>query len=168
MLPLMFLFLGFSACDRSDSPHMGALKNDGKVAWRHISEGLRDAAENNKKLFVYVYTDWCSWCKRMEREVFSSDTIAEYMNTNYIPVALDAESSRKVTFGGREMTEQQLASELGADGFPTHIFLNASGERITMVRGYMPADRFIHVLSFIAEDHYRYVDWEEYLEKQAG
>jgi thioredoxin-related protein len=157
----MILSIGSLACSDGES-NRSAVKNDGKISWKNIEEAAEVARLQNKKLFVYVHTDWCSWCRRMEEETFSNDAVAEYMNDKFIPVSLDAESQRRVTFNGQRMTEQAVAAEFGVEGFPTHIFLTSDGEPIRIAPGYLPPDRFIDVLSFIAEDHYRYMNWEEY------
>ena len=33
---------------------------------------------------VDVYTDWCGWCKKMDKETFNHPVIAKYINENYI------------------------------------------------------------------------------------
>ncbi len=158
---------GFIACGQSDS---NATTNKGNdlIPWTNIQDGAEQALNENKKLYVYVYTDWCSWCKRMEEETFADESVANYMNDKYVPVSLDAESQKQVRFNGQRMSEQDVASTLGAEGFPTHVFLTSDGEPVTIAPGYLPPERFINVLSFIAEDHYKNMDWEEYVSQQEG
>ncbi len=159
---LFVVSLGFLACVQTESD-AAATRDEGKISWKNIEQAAETAGNQNKKIFVYVHTDWCTWCKRMEEETFSNNDVAEYMNDKFMPVALDAESQKQVKFNGQQMTEQDVASMFGVEGFPTHIFLNSNGEPITIAPGYMPPDRFIKVLSFIAEDHYKHTEWEEYV-----
>jgi thioredoxin-related protein len=168
LIALFVSIIGFTACGENNNAAQSVKKGDGKIAWQNIETGIESARLQEKKLFVYVYTDWCSWCRRMEDEVFSNDRVAEYMNDKYIPVALDAESQQQVRFDGRNVTEQQVASMLGVEGFPTSIFMSPAGEPITVAPGYLPPDRFINVLSYIADDHYRHTEWEEYMDRQGG
>lgn len=162
---LFAVTFGLTACGETESDAR-ALNSNSKISWKDIEEATKTAGEQDRKLFVYVHTDWCSWCKKMEDETFADDAVAEYMNRNFEPVEIDAESQRQVTFNGRQMTEQEVASTLGVEGFPTHVFMNSAGEPITVAPGYMPPERFIHVLSYIAEDYYQHTDWEEYLNQQ--
>jgi len=166
---LFIISFTFLACGEGESDvYTSTTTGDGNIAWANIQEGIEKAQSENKKLLVYVHTDWCSWCKRMEEETFADESVAAYMNDNFVPVTLDAESEKIVRYNGQEMSEEQVAQSLGVEGFPTHIFLTSNGEPLTIMPGYMPPDRFINVLSFIAEDHYLDTEWEDYLEQQAS
>lgn len=162
---LLTAALVMSACHRQESGTV-AIKGAGKIAWEDVETAAQTAQLQNKKLFIYVHTDWCSWCRKMEEETFTSDDIAQYLNDKYIAVHLDAESQQQVEFNGQRVSEQDLASTLGAQGYPSNIFLTSNGETITIAPGYMPPDRFIKVLSFIAEDYYKQMNWDEYTEQK--
>jgi thioredoxin-related protein len=158
--------LAFYGCEGSSGG--SAKKGDGKIAWQKVDAGMQYSRSNNKKLFMYVYTDWCSYCKKMENEVFSDDKVAAYLNENFTPVAIDAESRTRIRFGSDEMTEQEYAAMLGVQGFPTHVFMTADGEPITLAPGYIPAENFLKVLSYIAEDHYLHMSWDAFLTREEG
>lgn len=164
---LLIATLGMIAC-QEDETGATALKADGKIGWKDVETAAKTAQSQDKKLFVYIHTDWCSWCRKMEEETFSSDDVAEYLNDKFIPVHLDAESQHQVIFNGQQISKQDLAVALGAQGYPSNIFLTSNGETITIAPGYMPPDRFLKVLSFIAEDHYEHTKWEEYSKQEGG
>ncbi len=157
----------FIACGQSETD-AASNKSNSKISWTNIQDGAEKALNDDKMIFVYVHTDWCSWCKKMEEETFSDEAIVNYMNDKFVPVSLDAESQKQVRFNGQQMSEQEVASTLGAEGFPTHVFLTSEGQPVTVAPGYLPPERFINVLSFIAEDHYKNMDWEDYVGQQEG
>ncbi len=160
---LLIAVLGFIAC-HEDERESTALQAESKIAWKDVETAANTALSDNKKLFVYVHTDWCSWCRKMEQETFSSDNVSEYLNDKFVPVHLDAESQNQVVFNGQRMSEQDLAATLGAQGYPSNIFLTSNGETITIAPGYLPPDRFLKVLSFIADEYYKNMNWDDYLE----
>jgi thioredoxin-related protein len=144
------------------------LRTNDKITWESMQDAGIKAQNENKKILVYVYTDWCSWCRKMEGEVFTDAGVAEMLNSTFIPVALNAESGSKVMFNGMNTSEKELAQMFGVRGFPTTLFLTASGDPITVAPGFIPADRFVNVMKFIGEDHYKSMQWEEFLLKHGG
>ena len=41
---------------------------------------------NTKKVFIDVYTDWCGWCKKMDKDTFQNPEVAQYMQENFYMV----------------------------------------------------------------------------------
>ena len=133
-----------------------------KLQWFSFEKGMAEAKKTNKKLLVDVYTDWCGWCKRMDAETYANSVVSGYLGEKYVVVKLNAESSDKQSYKGRQYTEQQLAGEFGVTGYPTTLFFTADGKPITGLPGYADADNFKTILSYIAEDHYTKTKFEDY------
>src|SRR5947207_7468946 len=113
------------------SPAAGAAT--GEVQWARWDTGLKSASASNRPILVDVYTDWCGWCKRMDRDVYSRDDVRAYLNQHFILVRLNAESADEASFGGRTLTSRALAQQLRVSGYPTTIFLKANGDHIANV-----------------------------------
>ena len=124
-----------------------------ELAWLGWNQGIAEASATKRPLLVDVYTDWCGWCKRMDRDVYSRDDVRGYLNRYFVVVRLNAESTDEARFGGRTLTSRALAQQLRVSGYPTTIFLRSNGEHIANVPGYIPADRFKLMLQYIGEDH---------------
>jgi len=138
------------------------------LGWLNWDQGMSEASVTGRPILVDVYTDWCGWCKRMDRDVYARDDVREYLNRHFILVKLNAESPEVARFGDRTLTSRALAQQLRVSGYPTTIFLKSSGEHIANVPGYVPAERFMRMLRYIGEDHIgRGVSWQEY-EKSAA
>ena len=139
----------------------------GPVGWVNWNQGISEAAITKRPILVDVYTDWCGWCKRMDKDVYSRDDVREYLSKNFITVKLNAESAEEARYKDRTLTSRALAQQLRVSGYPTTIFLRANLEHMGNVPGYIPADRFLRLLRYIGEDHIgRGVSWQEF-EKSA-
>ena len=121
--------------------------------WRSWNEGLRQAAATGRPVLVDVYTSWCGWCRRMDRDVYSRDDVAHYLRDRYVTVRLDAESPEAAEYLGHRYTSAQIAQHFQVSGYPTTIFLRASGEHMANVPGYVEGDRFLLLLRYVAEGH---------------
>lgn len=82
-------------------------QHSGPVQWLSIDEAYKKYEENPKPIFIDVYTDWCGWCKRMDATTFQDMEIANYLNTYFYPVKLDAETKEKINFKGRVYENSQ-------------------------------------------------------------
>jgi thioredoxin-related protein len=137
------------------------------IVWRSFDDGIALAGQTNKKLLVDVYTDWCSWCKKMDVEVYTNKDVARMLNERFVAVKLNAESSKPVTYKGRSFRESDLARELGVTGYPTTVFFDEHSDPITSLPGYSPAADFANILGFIGQDYYKSVTYQEYLSQTA-
>jgi thioredoxin-related protein len=140
----------------SENPAAAAIK------WHSFDEGVALARQENKKILVDVYTDWCVWCKKMDKDVYTNGVVGQAMTTNFIAVKLNAESQKGVTFDGRPMDESSLAGTMGVTGYPTVVFLDPAAKPITKISGYMEPREFASVLHFVGEDHYKTKSFQDY------
>jgi thioredoxin-related protein len=150
------VFLTSSGGDTTVSPPATEVK------WHSFDEGVALARQENKKILVDVYTDWCVWCKKMDKEVYTNGMVGQTMTSNFIAVKLSAESQKGVTFEGATMSEASLAGSMGVTGYPTVVFLDPSAKPITKISGYMEPKEFASVLRFISEDHYKTKSFQDY------
>ena len=145
-----------------------------KIQWMSIEEAyaLTLTEASPKKIFIDVYTDWCGWCKRMDKATFQNPEVAAYMNEHYYNVKFDAEQKESIEMLGNtfEFVPQgkrgyhELAAALlnGKMSYPTVIFMNDKFEMLSPVPGYQEAPAFLKVASFFGNDSYKTVPWEEY------
>ena len=133
-----------------------------ELEWRTFNRGLTEARSTHKKIMLDVYTDWCKWCKKLDSEVYSEDKVAAYLKKEFVVIKLNAESDQQLTYKGKRSSEMQLAHAFGVEGYPTIIFLDPNGDNITSIPGFVPAEKFLPILHYIGEDHYKSMSWEDY------
>lgn len=87
------------------------------------------AAEQKPLLLDFTGSDWCGWCIKLEKEVFSQKAFKEFAADNLVLVELDFPR-------GEEQSEdlkaqnKALAEKYGIRGFPTILVLSPEGELI--------------------------------------
>ena len=84
-----------------------AQKHKGPINWLTLEQADSLYKIKPKPMFIDVYTDWCGWCKRMDATTFQDKGIANYLNSNYYPVKLDAETKDSIMFLGHQYTNSQ-------------------------------------------------------------
>lgn len=99
-------------------------------------ELLVSARENNKLIFVDVYTEWCGPCKSMDQFVFTQPTVGTAYNTNFLNYKIDAEKGEGI----------HLAKLYGVGAYPTFLFLNSMGQLVHKAVGERDAQRFVQLI----------------------
>jgi len=121
--------------------------------WRTWDRGLSEAVAAGRPVLVDVYTDWCGWCKRMDRDVYARQDVQDYLARKFVTVKLDAESNQAARYETRTWTSRTLARRLGVTGYPTTLFLDSKGGHPEIVPGYLPPDRFLLLLRYFGDGH---------------
>jgi thioredoxin-related protein len=100
MLVMRIIFIVFTLAIITSNT-ANAQKHAGPIKWFSLQEADSLYQTNPKPLFIDVYTDWCGWCKRMDATTFQDKSIANYLNSNFYPVKLDAETNDSIRFQGK-------------------------------------------------------------------
>lgn len=132
---------------------IGTASAGGRSLWRDWNTGLKEAGASGRPILVDVYTEWCGWCKRMERDVYQRGDVRDYLARRFVTVKIDAEAAAPARYQGKTYTSRSLAARFRVSGYPTTIFLRSDGEHLANVPGYVPADRFLLLLRYIGDGH---------------
>jgi thioredoxin-related protein len=120
-----------------------------------FNEGLGKAKRDKKPILLEFYTDWCVYCKKFQRETIANRKVAKMLAERFVYVRLNAENSKdQLRFMGQSLSSLELARSFGIRGYPSLAFLDTEGKPITMIHGFVPADRFFPVLDYIAQKCY--------------
>jgi len=132
-----------------------------------FNDALKAAKKENKKVIVDIYTDWCGWCKKMDREAYSNAGIKKIINDNFIYVKLNAEGNGVNNYNGKSYTDGELAEYFQVTGYPTTVFLDSKGNviefyydnnRMNNLPGYFETKDFEKVLEYIKDEKYKTTD----------
>ena len=117
------------------------------INWLTVEEAQALSEKEPRKIIMDVYTDWCGWCKKMDKTTFADEEVAQYVNENFYAVKLKADSKDKVTFKGKEFSKGELAKAFRVSGYPTIVFFDKSFSKFQPVSGYRSANDFLALLA---------------------
>src|SRR6056297_3651378 len=142
-----------------------------QVQWMDMETALEMQKEQPRTIFVDLYTDWCGWCKKLDKETFSNPTIANYLNTHFYPVKFDAEGNDTIDFHGKTYTNKgkgrrpthELALLLtnNKPSYPSMVFIDEDGKP-NKISGYMDVQKLEPILVYFAERIYKTCPYKNY------
>ena len=100
------------------------LQAQDQIQWLKFEEAIAANANNPKMILVDVYTDWCGWCKKMDKETFTDPQVIAHFQKNFYAVKLNAEDTkRKFPFMGRTFTEAEMAASMRVNSYPNFVVI---------------------------------------------
>ncbi len=85
--------------------------------------------ENKLVLLDFTGSDWCGWCIKLNKEVFSTPEFAEYAKKNLVLVEVDFPRKKELSEAQKSANEA-LSKKYDIKGFPTLILLDGSGKKL--------------------------------------
>lgn len=92
-------------------------------------EAIALAKKEDKLLFMDAYTNWCGWCKELDKRTFSNKKLADYMNSHFVILKMDMESKAGVP----------LAKKFKVNAYPTLLFINDKEKVTHRIEGFLDA-----------------------------
>jgi protein disulfide-isomerase len=108
-------------------------------SWSTDLPAAQAQAKKEKKLVVMNFTgsDWCGWCKKLQKEVFTTKEWETFAKEKLVLVEVDFPNAKKQSAELKSANEA-LKAKYKAAGFPTIVVLNGEGKEVWRQRGYMP------------------------------
>jgi thioredoxin-related protein len=174
ILLIVFLLTGVSWSDTVTNDGQIIKSTDSKkvsaknavLAWLTYDEGLKQAKESGKNVFLEFTSDRCGYCRKMHATTFKDLEIISMLNDNFVAVSVNGNSRDSVKIDGLVSTERGVARDYRVSAYPTFWFLTPEGERITTFMGYQDKDFLYPVLDYMKDDSYKTVKFEDYLKQQ--
>jgi len=104
-----------------------------------FEQASAQAERTGKAVFIDFFTTWCGPCKRLDAETWPDPSVRAWIEERTIPIKLDAE------------IETDLAKRYAVRGYPTLLFVDASGQEIERLIGFLPPEDFLEQAGIILD-----------------
>lgn len=109
------------------------------LPWKHSwAEATTAAKPRDAIIMVDVYTDWCRWCKVLDAQTFGDSRVQKELG-DLVLLKLNAEKGEGIAFNTKH----------GVRSYPTVLFLDAAGQEVERLTGFVNAEVFLTRLAEI-------------------
>jgi len=137
---LSLLMLFFASCASAQT----------KTWNQDFKKAMAESQKTGKPILVdFAGSDWCSWCIRLEKEVFSRPAFQKYAKKNLVLMLADFPRKKKLSAEVIAQNEE-LSKKYSIEGYPTVVLLSSKGETLG-VTGYQQggAEKYVEHLKGI-------------------
>ena len=106
----------------------------GKPVWLNVDEGMHAGKVLKKYAVADFYTDWCGWCKILDKTTFKDAGVESFLAKNAVCMKVNSEDGK---------TGSALSEKFEVSGWPTVILFDPAGREVDRISGYMPAPQFL-------------------------
>lgn len=105
-----------------------------EIKWeKDLATAIKKAKSKNLPIMIDIYTDWCSWCKELDKNTYANEKVIETAK-KIVSVKLNPETSKE---------GEEIAKKYRVKGYPTILFINADGFVLENVGGYVEGEKFV-------------------------
>ncbi|MBI3948604.1 MAG: thioredoxin family protein [Armatimonadetes bacterium] len=113
------------------------------ISWgSSVKDALTEAARDGRLVMIGFSDEDCTWCDRMDGETLASPEVIE-MAKRFVPVRIEVDKT------------PEAAREYGIEGVPSFVFLEAPGDEVARMEGFMPAPAFVARLNEVLGEQER-------------
>lgn len=81
------------------------------IHWKTWSELETAFNEKPKPVILFFHAEWCAYCKKIEREVFTKQKVVDEINGEYYAVQMDVETRDTITFNHKIFVNRQSLTQ---------------------------------------------------------
>ena len=128
------------------------------ISWNSLDYKMKNSP---KKIYVFIYTHNCRWCKKMEISIFKNHEIIEKLNKDYYCVKLYSSTKKAIKFNGKiykniystNKNKRKIHGlvEYLLDGyyrFPTSLILSENYKILSEKRGSSNIENFKKMINY--------------------
>jgi thioredoxin-related protein len=141
-----------------------------KLKWMTLQEAELAMKTEKRPILIDLYTDWCGWCKVMDKKTYSNQSVIVYLQEKFYPVKLDAETKETIKWNnksyhlGSDNRTNDFAFYLtyGRLSYPTTVIIPTDDSGPQPVPGYHEPKEFELIVRYFGDGKYGKVPFEEY------
>ena len=132
-----------------------------KVKWTTLDEVVSSMQKEKRPILIDLYTEWCGWCKVMDKKTYTNKNVVGYLGQKYYTVKLNAEGRNDIVWNGKTYAfnkgykTHDFAIYLtnGQLSYPTTVVIPVDGEP-QAIPGYLAPDEFELIAKYFGEGNY--------------
>jgi thioredoxin-related protein len=141
-----------------------------KINWLTMDEVNVKMKSDPKPVIIDLYTDWCYWCKVMDKKTYTNSKVTSYINQHFYAVKLNAETKDDVKWdnknyeynSGDKINDFALYVTQGQLAFPNTVIFPEMQNPPAAIPGFMEPKEIEVILKYFGEGIYKKQNFNVY------
>lgn len=138
--------------------------------WMSLKDAELSLGKQNRPVLIDLYTDWCGWCKVMDKKTYSNKNVAAYLSEKFYTVKVNAESQEAINWKGKsyafnsryKTNDFAIYLTRGQLSYPTTVIIPADGSEPQAIPGFLEPKDFELIVKYFGEGHYGKTPFPDY------
>jgi thioredoxin-related protein len=147
-----------------------APKEKETLNWLTLSEVEAKLKEQPRPVLIDLYTDWCGWCKVMDKKTYTNQQLIKYLNEKFYVVKLNAETKQELNWRGKKynFNPQYKTNDIavyltgGELAYPTTVIIPDNNSSPQPIAGMLEVKDMELITTYFGEDKYGKVSFDSY------
>ena len=141
-----------------------------KIQWLKMDEVSVKVKEQSKPVLIDLYTDWCYWCKVMDKKTYTNSKVIAYINEHFYSTKVNAETKDNVSWKEKtykynnqyKINEFALFVTYNRTSFPTTVIMPDDGSAPIPIAGYLEPKELEPILKYFGEGAYKTMNFPQF------
>lgn len=141
-----------------------------KTRWITLEQAADSLKKEKKLVLIDLYTDWCGWCKVMDKKTYTNKNVISYLGEKFYTVKVDAETRSAIQWDGKtyQFNSRYRTNDFaifltqGQLSYPTTVIIPTDGSAPQAIPGYLEPKDFELILKYFGEGHYGKTPFDVY------
>ena len=123
--------------------------------WSEDFAAAQQTAQKENKLILLAFSgsDWCGWCVKMDKEVYSDKKFINKAKEKFVLVMIDTPRNKEILTKLAQRQNPKLTAKYSVRGFPCSVVVKPNGEEVKRFGGYQKGgpEAFLEKLNEVAK-----------------
>lgn len=147
-----------------------SMKPSASVDWLKLDEVNTKLTKEQKPVLIDLYTDWCHWCKVMDKKTYTNQKVIGYISDHFYASRINAETRETLTWRNKSYTYNDnyrihdfaLYISGGQAAFPTTVIIPAENAEPIPVPGMLEPKDLEPILKYFGDGAYKSMSFAQF------
>ena len=141
-----------------------------KVEWMTLEQVEASMQKEPRPILIDLYTDWCGWCKVMDKKTYQNKNVTSYLQQKFYAVKLNAETTQNISWRGKtyrfnanyKTNDFAIFLTGGQLSYPTTVIIPIEQAQPQAIPGFLEPKDFEMIVKYFGEGKFSKMPFNQF------